>query len=86
LTSFWVGRLAGSLAPVRSYEIPMCAGYETDVRKSPTGYVLGHVPAGAMVWFVKLDLPFANVAYYDGSAWVEGTVTATALEVCEGDK
>lgn len=83
MTAYWMGKLAGAFDPARSYEIPMCAAYETDVRMSPTGYVLSHVPAGEMVWFTKMDLPFAHVAYYDGSAWHEGTITATALEVCK---
>lgn len=83
LITFWAGRLVGALNPTRSFERPMCTAYETAVRESATGYVLSTVPAGSMVWFVKLDLPFALVAYYDGSAWIEGAVTANALVVCK---
>ena len=82
LTAFWMGRIEGMLSPVRQVEIPLCAGSETQVRASPTGYILGDVPAGAMLWFLKLDLPFAHVAYFNGSAWLEGTVPAFILEVC----
>ncbi len=82
LTAFWVGRIDGALSPVRRVEIPMCANRETQIRESPTGYILGDVPAGAMLWFLKLDLPFAHVAYFDGSSWLEGTVPAFVLEVC----
>ncbi len=84
LTIFWVGRIEGALAPTRRVEFPMCAGTETQIRESPTGYILGDVPAGAMLWFFKLDLPFAHVAYFDGSSWLEGTVPAFVLEVCNG--
>lgn len=83
MAAFYAGRLAGALDPERRYEIPMCAAYETDVRANPTGYIIGHVPAGSTIWFMQLELPFARVAYYDGSAWLEGTITATALQVCE---
>ncbi len=84
LTAFWVGRIDGALSPTRQVEIPMCAGSDTQIRESPTGYVLGDVPAGAMLWFLKLDLPFAQVAYFDGSSWLEGTIPAFVLEVCNG--
>ena len=84
LTAFWVGRIEGALSPTRRVEIPMCAGMETQIRESPTGYILGDVPAGATLWFFKLDLPFAQVAYFDGSSWLEGTVPAFVLEVCNG--
>jgi len=84
LTSFWMGRLAGALAPVRTIERPMCMVRDVGLRESPTGYVISQIPEGSMVWFLKLDLPFAYVAYYDGSAWLEGSVTASVLDVCEG--
>lgn len=83
LTAFWMGRIDGALNPVRRAEIPMCAGSETQVRESPTGYILANVPAGALLWFIKLELPFAQVAYFDGSDWLEGTVPAYVLEVCK---
>ena len=86
MSAYWIGQMDGAFDPARSYEIPMCVQYETNVREAPTGYVLGHVPAGAMVWFLKLELPFAHVAYYNGSAWVEGTITASALVVCGGER
>lgn len=82
-TAYLMGRLAGALDPVRNFERPMCVAGKTAIRANPTGYIIGQVPAGEMVWFVKLDLPFAQVAYYDGSAWIEGTITATSLIVCE---
>jgi hypothetical protein len=80
--AFWFGRLAAALEPSRVLERPMCAAYPVDIRTDPTGYIIGHVPAGGMLWFYGLDLPFARVAYYDGDEWLVGTVTASALEVC----
>lgn len=84
LGAFWLGRIDGALAPARQMDIPMCANGDTQVRESPTGYILANVPAGALLWFLKLDVPFAHVAYFDGSAWIEGTVPAFILEVCNG--
>lgn len=84
LTAFWVGRIDGALSPTRRVEIPMCTSDKTQIRESPTGYILDDVPAGAMLWFLRLDLPFAHVAYFDGSSWLEGTVPAFVLEICNG--
>lgn len=83
ITAYTLGEISGALDPLRSYEVPMCVVGETDIRETPTGYVIGHVPADGLVWFVKLDLPFAKVAFYDGQKWLDGTVTATALVPCE---
>lgn len=82
VSAFWLGELRGALDPVRNVNLPMCVSRDANIRESPTGYVLGHVSTGSMVWFTRLDLPFAYVAYYDGSAWLEGSITASALEVC----
>ena len=84
LTAFWVGRIEGALSPVRQVQIPMCTEFATHLRESPTGYIVGDVPAGSMIWLLKLDLPFAQVAYFNGSSWLEGTVSASVLEVCNG--
>jgi hypothetical protein len=83
LSAFWVGKLEGALNPASNAEKIMCVSREVDIRQSPTGYVIGTVPAGSSLWFIKLDLPFAYVAYYDGSAWLEGSVTASVLELCK---
>jgi hypothetical protein len=83
VSAYFLGKLNGALDPLRSYEVPMCVAYDTHIRADPTGYILGDVPAGTMVWFTKLDLPFAHVAFYDGNSWLEGTVTATAIEACK---
>lgn len=83
ISAFWLGRLNGALNPVRSTEKMLCVNREVDIRQSPTGYVIGTVAAGESLWFIKLDLPFAYVAYYDGSAWLEGSITASALELCK---
>jgi hypothetical protein len=83
MTAFWLGKLEGGLNPAWTTEKMMCVSQEVDIRESPTGYVIGTAPAGSALWFVKLDLPFAHVAYYDGSTWLEGTVTASWLELCK---
>ena len=82
ITAFLTGKIQGALNPVRNVEKPMCVGREVDIRQTPTGYIIGKVPAGSMVWFTKLDLPFAYVAFYDGVQWLEGSITASVLEVC----
>lgn len=81
-TTFYMGRLAGALNPAWTAEKAMCVNQDVDIRQSPTGYVMSNVPAGEMVWFLKLELPFAHIAYYDGSTWLVGTVSAFVLEVC----
>lgn len=81
-TAFHMGRLSGALNPAWTAEKAMCVNQDVDIRESPTGYVIGIVPAGEMVWFIKLSLPFAHVAYYDGTTWLEGTVSAFVLGVC----
>ncbi len=83
LSAYWIGKLEGALNPVRDAERVMCVNRDVNIHESPTGYILGKVPAGSTLWFVRLDLPFAYVAYYDGSTWLEGTVTATVLELCD---
>ena len=83
IAAFSVGKLEGALNPAWTAEKVMCVNRDVDIRQSPTGYVIGTVPAGSAFWFIKLELPFAHVAYYDGSAWLEGTVTALALELCK---
>ncbi len=84
LGAYWMGEIHGALDPVRKVAYPMCVSRDVNIRESPTGYVLGHIPAGSMVWFTRLDLPFAYVAYYDGSGWLEGSITSSVLEVCSG--
>jgi len=80
--SFYVGRIYGALDPLRTYEIPMCVTHSTQLRESPTGYVNANIPADATIWFRKLELPFAHVSYFDGKSWIDGTLTASILEVC----
>lgn len=82
ITAFLTGKIQGALNPVRNAEKPMCVNREVDIREAPTGYVIGTVPAGSMVWFMRLDLPFAYVSFYDGVQWLEGSITASVLEVC----
>lgn len=82
ITAYTLGEISGALDPLRSYEVPMCVVGETDIRTDPIGYVIGTVPAGGLVWFVKLEIPFAHVSFYDGQEWLDGTVTATALDIC----
>jgi hypothetical protein len=81
--AFWVGKLEGALNPAWTTEKQMCVSQDVDIRESPTGYVIGTVPAGSALWFIKLELPFAHVVYFDGSAWLQGTVTAFVLELCK---
>lgn len=81
-TAFFVGRLDGALNPSWTAEKAMCVNQDVAIRESPIGYVVGAVPAGEMVWFFRLDLPFAHIAYYNGSEWLEGTVPAFVLELC----
>lgn len=80
--AFQIGRLDGALNPSWTAEKAMCVRQEVDIRESPTGYVIGEIPTGEMVWFMKLELPFAYVAYFDGSAWLEGTIPAFVLDLC----
>lgn len=80
--AFYMGKLEGALNPSWTAEKAMCIRQDVDIRESPTGYVIGEIPAGEMVWFMKLDLPFAYVAYFDGSAWLEGTIPAFVLDLC----
>lgn len=82
ITAFLTGKIQGALDPVRNAEKPMCVSHEVDIRQSPTGYIIGKVPAGSMVWFTRLDLPFAYIAFYDGEQWLEGSITASVLEAC----
>lgn len=82
LTAFYMGKLEGALNPAWTAEKAMCVSHDVDVRESPIGYVIGRVPAGEMLWFIKLELPFAHVAYYNGYTWLKGTVPAFVLEVC----
>lgn len=80
--AFQMGRLEGALNPAWTAERAMCVSQDVEIRESPTGYVVGDIPAGELVWFFKLDLPFAHVAYYDGSTWLEGTIPAFMLALC----
>lgn len=82
LSCYWLGHLDGALDPAREVERAMCLNRETALRESPTGYILTTIPADAQIWLMDLDLPFAHVAYYEGGSWIEGTITASALEVC----
>lgn len=82
VTAFFMGKLTGALNPAWTAEKAMCVSRITDIRGTPTGYVIGKVPAGEMVWFLKLDLPFAHIAYYDGTTWLEGAIPAFVLDVC----
>lgn len=82
VTAFFMGKLTGALNPAWTAEKAMCVSQGVDIRESPIGYVIGKVPAGEIVWFSKLDLPFAHVVYYDGNMWLEGTVPAFVLDVC----
>jgi hypothetical protein len=64
-------------------ERALCVTNGTALRASPTGYILADIPADAQVWLLRLDLPFARVAYFEDGNWSEGTISASVLEVCK---
>jgi hypothetical protein len=60
----------------------VCTYRPTEIRESPTGYIIVRVASGSQVIIDRIDAPFAYVSYFDGKQWIEGTVTASYLGVC----
>lgn len=87
----WLSSIFGSFVlgqKITQHQEPLnvatiCTVRNTEIRESPTGYIIIRIARGSELWVREMDAPFAYVSYFDGEQWIEGSVTASYLGRCD---